>query len=74
MHLQMLIDKSLTKPNCYCYLTVVEMARPKRIAIEVQEAVSTLVVPEEGVSNLAAMTVLAYSIIEVVHHFHSLDC
>jgi hypothetical protein len=54
MHLQMLIDKSLTKPNCYCYLAVVEMARPKRIA-EVQEVVSILAVPEEEVSNLAML-------------------
>jgi hypothetical protein len=53
MHLQMLIDKSLTKPNCYCYQSVVEMARPKRIAIEVQEVVSILEEPEEEVSNLA---------------------
>lgn len=59
MHLQMLIDKSLTKPNCYCYLTEVEMARPKRIAVEVQEVVSTLEVPEEEVSNLA-IEVLSY--------------
>jgi hypothetical protein len=50
MHLQMLIDISLTKPNCYLYLTEVEkMARPKRFAVEVQEAVSILVVPEEEV-------------------------
>ncbi len=54
MHLQMLIDKSLTKPNCYCYLSVVEMAMPKRIA-EVQEVVSILAVPEEEVSNLAML-------------------
>jgi len=59
MHLQMLIDKSLTKPNCYCYLTEVEMARPKRIAVEVQEVVSTLEVPVGEVSNLA-IVVLSY--------------
>lgn len=72
MHLQMLIDKSLTKPNCYYYLTAVEMARPKRIAIEVLEVVSILEVPEEEVLNLAMMA-LAYSIIEAIHHLHSLD-
>jgi hypothetical protein len=75
MHLQMLIDISLTKPNCYLYLTEVEkMARPKRFAVEVQEAVSILAVPEEEVLILV-MLVLACWIIEVTHHrhFHSLD-
>lgn len=74
MHLQMLIDISLTKPNCCCYQTEVEkMARPKRIAVEVQEAVSILAVPEEEVLILV-MLVLACWIIGVTHrHFHSLD-
>ena len=72
MHLLMLIDKSLTKPNCYYRLTVAEMARPRRIAVEALEEVSILEEPEEEASNLEVM-VLAYWIIEVILHLRSLD-
>lgn len=73
MHLLMLIDKSLTKPNCYYYLTVAEMARPRRIAVEAQEVVSILEEPEGEVSNLATTVLLVYWTIGVILRLRSLD-
>lgn len=54
----MFSDKSLTKPNCCC-LAVAEVARPKRIDVEGQGAVSILEVLEEVASTLEEFVQLA---------------